>query len=64
MSNRWDALCAPVFDFLRSRDWSEKRDFIILSAGMGLAATAVAGMPGLRAEDIGKVISLVLVEGV
>lgn len=42
----------PVFDFLCSRDWSEKRDLIILSAGMGLAATAVAGTPGLRGEDI------------
>lgn len=54
-SNRWDALYAPVFDFLCSRDWSEKRDLMILSAGMGLAATAVAGTPGLRAEDIASV---------
>lgn len=46
----------PDFDFLRSRDWSEKRDLMILSAGMGLAATAVAGTPGLRGDDMVSVL--------
>lgn len=54
-----DSSLAEGFDmavrafFAVSSDWSEKRDLTTRSEGMGLAATAVAGTPGRREEDMG-----------